>query len=92
MLFRSPLARRIAAFLAQAPKMAPASRERLAASLAAETAPSVAPWVDTSPELLLAAVAAIRRERELTALRLEQRRFDDLAATLSATPNGFPDR
>ena len=87
-----PLARRIAAFLAQAPKMAPASRERLAASLAAETAPSVAPWVDTSPELLLAAVAAIRRERELTALRLEQRRFDDLAATLSATPNGFPDR
>jgi uncharacterized RDD family membrane protein YckC len=87
-----PLARRIAAFLAQAPKMLPASRERLAASLAQEAAPYVAPAVETSPELLLAAVAAIRRERELTALRLEQERFDDLAATLTATPNGFPDR
>jgi uncharacterized RDD family membrane protein YckC len=86
------LARRIAAFLAQAPKMAPASRERLADSLAREAAPFVAPAVETSPELLLAAVAAIRRDRELTALRLEQERFDDLAATLTATPNGFPDR
>ena len=72
--------------------MAPASRERLAASLAAEAAPYVAPAVETSPELLLAAVAAIRRDRELTALRLEQQRFDDLAATLAAAPNGFPDR
>ncbi|WP_375388063.1 RDD family protein [uncultured Amnibacterium sp.] len=86
------LARRIAAFLAQAPKMAPASRERLAASLAAEAAPYIAPMTDASPEFLLAAVAAIRRERELTALRLEQQRFDDLASTLTATPNGFPDR
>lgn len=86
------LARRIASFLAQAPRMAPQSRERLAATLAAEAAPYVAPAVDTTPELLLAAVAAIRRDRELTALRLEQERFDDLAATLSAAPNGFPDR
>ena len=42
--------------------------------------------------LLLAAVAAIRREREYTALMLERQRFQDLAATLSATPHGFPDR
>jgi uncharacterized RDD family membrane protein YckC len=87
-----PLARRIAAFLAQAPRMVPASRERLAAGLAQEAAPYVAPAVETSPELLLAAVAAIRRDREFTALMLERQRFEDLAATLNATPHGFPER
>ena len=87
-----PLARRIAAFLAQAPRMVQPSRDRLAAALAAEAAPYVAPAVEAPPEQLLAAVAAIRRERELTALRLEQQRFEDLASTLSATPHGFPDR
>jgi uncharacterized RDD family membrane protein YckC len=87
-----PLARRIAAFLAQAPRMVPASRSRLASELAAEAAPYVAPAVETSPELLLAAIAAIRRDREFTALMLERQRFEDLAATLSATPHGFPDR
>lgn len=86
------LARRIAAFLAQAPRMLPASRDRLAASLAAEVAPYIAPAIDTSPEFLLAAVAAIRREREFTALTLERDRFARLAATLDATPHGFPDR
>lgn len=86
------LARRIAAFLAQAPRMLPASRDRLAASLAAEVAPFVAPAIDTSPEFLLAAVAAIRRDREYTALALERDRFQRLSATLDATPHGFPDR
>lgn len=86
------LARRIAAFLAQAPWMAPASRERLARSLAEEAAPYVAPAVETTPELLLAAVAAIRRDREFTALMLERDRFDELRSTLTALPNGFPDR
>lgn len=87
-----PLARRIAAFLAQAPRMVPASRARLAEALAAEAAPYVAPAVETTPELLLAAVAAIRRDREFTALMLERERFEQLSATLSATPHGFPDR
>ena len=87
-----PLARRIAAFLAQAPRMAPASRQRLATALAAETAPYVAPVVEAPPEELLAAVAAIRRDREFTALMLERARFDDLAATLNAVPHGFPER
>jgi uncharacterized RDD family membrane protein YckC len=86
------LSRRIAAFLAQAPRMAPSSRARLASSLAAEAAPYVAPAVDAAPELLLAAVAAIRRDREHTALTLERQRFEDLSATLTATPRGFPDR
>ena len=87
-----PLARRIANFLAQAPRMVPASRARLATALAAEASPYVAPAVETEPELLLAAVAAIRRDREFTALMLERQRFEDLGATLSATPHGFPER
>jgi uncharacterized RDD family membrane protein YckC len=87
-----PLARRVAAFLAQAARMVPASRQRLAASLAAEVGPYIAPAVETPPELLLAAVAAIRRDREYTALMLERQRYQDLSATLTATPHGFPDR
>ncbi len=86
------LSRRIAAFLAQAPRMVPTSRARLAAELAAETAPYVAPAVDAAPELLLAAVAAIRRDREFTALMLERRRFEELDPLLTAAPHGFPDR
>ena len=86
------LSRRIAAFLAQAPRMVPASRERLAAELAAEAAPFVAPAVDAPAELRLAAIAAIRRDREYAALMLERDRFADLAQVLTAPPHGFPDR
>lgn len=86
------LSRRIAAFLSQAPRMVPASRARLAAELAAEAAPFVAPAVDASPELLLAAVAAIRRDREYAALLLERERFAELDSLLTAAPHGFPDR
>jgi hypothetical protein len=87
-----PLARRIAAFLVQAPRMTPTSRARLAAELAAEASPFVAPAVDTDPELLLAAVAAIRRDREFTALMLERDRFQELEQVLEVNPHGFPDR
>lgn len=87
-----PLARRIAAFLVQGPRMTPASRTRLAAELAADAAPFVAPVVDTDPELLLAAVAAIRRDREFQALMLQRERFQDLEQVLELNPHGFPDR
>lgn len=86
------LSRRIAAFLAQAPRMSAASRPRLAASLAAEAAPFVSPLPETDPELLLAAVAALRRERELRALTLERERFGRLEEILTRNPHGFPDR
>ncbi len=87
-----PLARRIAAFLVQAPRMTPASRSRLATELAADAAPFVAPAVETDPELLLAAVAAIRRDREFQALMLQRERFQDLEQVLELNPHGFPDR
>ena len=86
------LARRIASFLSQAPRMVPASRARLAASLADEARPYVAPQTDADPELLLAAVAAIRRDREFTALMLERDHFHDLEQVLTTNPHRFPDR
>jgi uncharacterized RDD family membrane protein YckC len=87
-----PLARRITAFLVQAPRMTPDSRARLAHELAADASPYVAPAVETDPELLLAAVAAIRRDREFTALLLERERFQELSQVLETNPHGFPDR
>ncbi len=87
-----PLSRRIAAFLAQAPRLSPESRARLAASLAAEASPFVAPMPTTEPELLLAAIAAIRRDREFAALVLGQQRSERLLAGLDTNPHGFPDR
>ncbi|MCU1570382.1 MAG: hypothetical protein JWR33_1123 [Naasia sp.] len=87
------LARRIAAFLSQATRMAPAARQRLAAGLAAEAAAFVSPLPDgADPEFFLAAIAAIRRDRELRAHRLERERLDSLGPVLSGLPHGFPDR
>jgi uncharacterized RDD family membrane protein YckC len=87
-----PLARRIAAFFVNAPHLAPDSRRRLAASLGAEVVPFVSPLPDADHELFLAAVVALRRERDLAALELEQARMQALEAQLSAMPVGFPER
>lgn len=87
-----PLARRVAAFFANADHLMPASRLRVAASLADEVAPFVEPRPDASPERFLAAVVAIRRERDLTALTREAHRLAALAPVLDPTPPGFPRR
>jgi uncharacterized RDD family membrane protein YckC len=87
-----PLERRLAAFFRNAPHLVPGSRARLAASLAAETAPYVSPVPDAPAELFLAAVVALRRERDAAALALEARRMASLAPQLTARPNGFPER
>ena len=87
-----PLARRIAQFLSQAPKLDPARRVALARSLATEASAWVSPLPDTDAELFLAAVAVLRRERYARALDIERRRIDALAPALEALPRGFPDR
>lgn len=87
-----PVARRVAAFFRNAVHLAPGSRQRLAQSLAAEVAPYVSPVPAANPELFLAAVAALRRERDLTALALERRRLDALEPVLESRPVGFPER
>ncbi|MBM7504193.1 RDD family protein [Agromyces aurantiacus] len=87
-----PVARRVAAFFRNAPHLAPASRRRVAERLVAEVAPYVSPVPAGDPELLLAGVAAMRRDRDLTSLALQERRMRALEPVLDARPNGFPDR
>lgn len=86
------LSRRIAQFLAQASGHTPTTRRRLAADLAHDASVHVSPVPAADPELFLAAVAVLRREREATALALEQARLEQLRPTLAALPHGFPDR
>ena len=86
------LSRRIAQFLRQAAGHTESTRERLARDLATEAALYVSPVPGGDPELFLAAVAALRRNREATALQLERARLDELHPTLAALPHGFPDR
>ncbi len=86
------LSRRIAQFLKQAGGMAPGSRVRLARELANEASRFVSPVPAADPELFLAAVAAMRREREFAALTLQQQRLDRLEPVLQGLPHGFPDR
>jgi uncharacterized RDD family membrane protein YckC len=87
-----PLARRVASFFENVHHLVPESRARLARSLAAEAAPFVSPLPAADPERFLAAVVALRRVRDLTALRLADARMASLAPVLTATPVGFPDR
>jgi len=86
------LARRVAQFLQQAPSLVPASRERLSRELANEVSVFVSPVPATNAELFLAAVAAMRREREFAALELEKAGLARLAPVLEGLPRGFPDR
>ena len=86
------LSRRIAQFLRQAAKLTPATRLRLADSLAAESAPFVSPKPDVPAEVFLAGVAAVRRSRETKALELERGRLDRLQPILHTLPHDFPSR
>jgi len=69
-----PLARRISRFIANAHMLSPQARMSVAAELAAETEPFVTPIPAVPAELMLIGVSAVRRERELRALRLRDER------------------
>jgi uncharacterized RDD family membrane protein YckC len=84
------LSRRITQFLAQATQYSPDRRARLAADLAAEAAEFVAPIPPVTPELFLAGITVVRREREAEALRLEKGRLERLQPALRGTPHDFP--
>ncbi len=88
----APLARRVGQFLAQAPKLTPDRRLGLARGLANETARYVAPIPPSDPELFLAAVVVLRRQREERALELEAAGLARLAPALGGLPHDFPDR
>lgn len=85
------LSRRISQFLSQATQYDPARRARLANDLAAEAAEFVSPVPPVHPELFLAGITVVRREREAEALRREQQRLNLLQPALRGTPHGFPD-
>ncbi|SFR99334.1 Uncharacterized membrane protein YckC, RDD family [Microbacterium sp. cf046] len=86
------LSRRVAQFVQNADVMQPPARARLAASLAAETAGHVSPVPPVDGEAFLRAVVAVRRDRELRALQLEEQRVAALTSTASGAPRGFPSR
>jgi len=86
------LVRRIAQFLAQAAHLSGSSRDRIARELAHEAAPYVSPLPSVSAELFLAAITALRREREATALELEKSGLERLEPVLTGRPHGFPKR
>ncbi|MFC6354827.1 RDD family protein [Luethyella okanaganae] len=87
-----PLSRRIAQFLAQASKLTPETRVRLAADLAQEASPYVSPLPRVPAEMFLAGVIAMRRDREYAALMIEREHMLRLAPALTGLPHGFPER
>lgn len=87
-----PLARRIAQFLRQAGNMVPDTRVRVSRELANEASQYVSPIPRSNPELFLAAVSAVRREREFAALEREKQRLERVTPVLDALPHGFPKR
>ena len=86
------LSRRVSAFLAQADRMTSPTRARLSGELAHEASPWVSPLPDADAELFLAAIAAIRRDRDYRALLLERERLERLSPVLTGMPHRFPDR
>jgi uncharacterized RDD family membrane protein YckC len=86
------LARRISQFLGQAARLSPDARTRLGRDLANEASAFVSPLPRVQPELFLAGVSVIRRERESRALQLERERLEHLTPVLRTLPHGFPDR
>ena len=86
------LSRRISQFLAQAGQLTPDTRLRVSRELAHEASAFVSPLPQVEAELFLAAIAAVRRDREFTALELEARGLDRLKPVLTGLPNAFPER
>lgn len=86
------LARRVSTFLAHANGFTPATRQRHSRDLANEVSLFVSPVPQVDAELFLAAVAAVRRERERAALELEKSGLARLDAALTGMPRQFPDR
>ncbi|MHA7273117.1 RDD family protein [Arthrobacter sp. TMT4-20] len=83
-----PLARRVAAFIGQAPRLTLMARQTLATELATEVSVYVAPLppAGTHPEDFLNAVLAERRERDLGRLMRQRARTAKAAERLHRLP------
>jgi len=84
------LENRLGAFFRGAADLRPELREATARTLAAEVAAYAHPVPAAHPEVFLAGVVVLRRERDLRALRSRAAMLDAAAAQASAPPPGFP--
>ncbi|MUK03490.1 RDD family protein [Vibrio cholerae] len=82
------LARRMAQFLAQAPRLTPQARHSLSLDLAAEASHHVSPPPpgSTHPEEFLHAVIAARRDKDYTAMMRQRERSEATAKRLHSLP------
>jgi uncharacterized RDD family membrane protein YckC len=83
------VAARLSQFLRQAHQLTPSTRDALSRQLAEETAAWVSPIPAVAPELFIAGVLALRRDREFAGLMLENERLSHLDAALNDLPHEF---
>ncbi|QCR43872.1 hypothetical protein C1N91_10340 [Curtobacterium sp. SGAir0471] len=81
---------RLGAFFRSVADLPPEAREAAARTLAAAVAEYASPVPDVHPEVFLAGVVAVRRERDVRALRARAALLDGAAAVAGARPPGFP--
>lgn len=81
---------RLGAFFRSVGDLRPEARETTARTLAAAVAEYASPVPDVHPEVFLAGVVAVRRERDVRALRARAALLDGAAAVAGARPPGFP--
>jgi uncharacterized RDD family membrane protein YckC len=86
------VAARLSQFLRQAHQLTPSTRDALSRQLASEAATWVSPIPAVAPELFIAGVLAVRRDREFAGLMLEKERLSHLDAALNDLPHDFAAR
>ena len=84
------LENRLGAFFRTAADLRPESRDATARTLAAAVAEYAHPVPPVPPETFLAGVIALRRARDLRAMRSRAALLDRAAAAATARPPGFP--
>jgi uncharacterized RDD family membrane protein YckC len=86
------LSQRMSQFLRNANQFTAMTRDQLARQLANEAAAYVSPIPPVNAEMFVAAVVALRRDREFAALNLEKERLSHLDAALTGRPYELPER
>jgi uncharacterized RDD family membrane protein YckC len=83
---------RLSTFLRHASGLIPTTREQMARELAAEASAWVSPIPPVHPELFIAGIVALRREREFRGHQLQADHLKVLGPALNGLPFAFPER